>query len=455
MLNVTLSRQAFTSFEVGQYFLNYYQSHGYKVIPGSSLLDPSVPMTFVMSAGLAQVETSAMLHGGRTGNYYALLQNCFRYFDMENVGNSNIHLSLFQMPGAFTFNLLSKQDHIAQVWNLLTKVYGFHPESLWATYFAGDRVSGYTLKPDWKTYHSWCDIGVNPDRIVGLDAKNNFWKQSANIVGEDHAAKCGPNTEVFFDRGVHLNCGQSCQPGCNCGRFVEILNMLFIMQHMDEKAGIVKLLDEPFIETVVGAERVAMVLQGASSVFEIDSIQPLIEHVRRFIKLMELPAADIAKYGCVIADHIRALLFLAADGAPAPGKGGRARLMRKLIRGILTSQKILGISDPAFARSLAEVALGLYVEQQPQLKSAQNSVQDYIADERKRFEYTLKAGFRYLDRILNQGDNMSISGEDILKLEKHHGIPKPLLLNTLALKQIRFNCQAYKEAYIQWRQALT
>ncbi|OQY23961.1 MAG: hypothetical protein B6I34_04090, partial [Anaerolineaceae bacterium 4572_32.1] len=159
MLTVKPTRQALDSAKVGQRFLEYYQADGYEVIPGSSLLDPSVPMSFVMSAGLAQVETSAMLRGGRVGDRYALLQNCFRYFDLVNVGESDIHLSLFQMPGAFTFGPVSKRDTIARIWGLLTKAYGFHPDSLWVTYFAGDEVAGHTFGPDLETYQAWRRAG--------------------------------------------------------------------------------------------------------------------------------------------------------------------------------------------------------------------------------------------------------------------------------------------------------
>jgi alanyl-tRNA synthetase len=448
------TRQALGSAEVGQRFLEYYQADGYEVIPGSSLLDPSVPMSFVMSAGLVQVETSAtLLKGGRTGNRYALLQNCFRYFDLVNVGESDIHLSLFQMPGAFTFGPVSKRDTVAQIWGLLTKAYGFHPDSLWVTYFAGDEVAGHTFGPDLETYQAWRGVGVSPDHIVGLGAEHNFWKQGASVVGEEHVPKCGPNTEVFFDRGTHLSCGATCRPGCGCGRFVEFLNTLFITLHIDDDTGIVKPLEEPFTETVVGTERVAMLLQGASSVFEIDGIQPLIEHVRGFTKSPALPVADCVRHERVLVDHIRALLFLVADGAPPPGKGGRARLMRKLVRGILTSQRLLGISDPAFVRSLVGATLDLYTDQHPRLPFAQNRLSEYVTDERGRFERTLQAGRRQLDRILTQRDKRYISGEDMLDLEKRHGVPEPLLEVMLTQRQIQFSQHAYRAAYAQWRQA--
>lgn len=454
MLNeVASTRQALSSSQVGQTFLEYYEADGFEIIPGSSLLDPSVPMSFVMSAGLVQVETSAMFQEDGSGDRYALLQNCFRHFDLDRVGQSDMHLSLFQMPGAFTFGPVSKRDRIAQTWTLLTDVYGLRADALWVTYFAGDEVAGHTFGPDQETYQAWCDLGVPAERIVGLDAEHNFWKQGAGIVGKEHVPKCGPNTEVFFDQGVHLSCGPACRPGCNCGRFVEFVNTLFITWHIDDETDIVRPLEEPFTETVMGTERVAMLLQGVSSVFEIDGIRLLIECVRGFAKAPVLPVADRARHERVLADHIRALLFLVADGAPQPGKGGRAYLMRRLVRDMVTSQRLLNISDPAFVHSLVEAALNLYAGQHPQLLSARDKLLGYVTEERARFECTLKRGTRRLDRLLKRNGGRSISGEDMLKLEKCHGIPELLLEVMLAKRKVQFSRQAYRAAYAQWRQA--
>jgi alanyl-tRNA synthetase len=437
-----MSNKALSTVVVEERFIEYYQSQGYEAIPGSSLLDPSVPMTFVMSAGLVQVETAARLHGGRTGNRYALIQNCFRYFDLANVGTSAAHLSLFQMPGAFTFGPLSKRDSIAQIWQLLIQVYGFPADSLWVSYFAGGQVAGRLFEPDRESQRAWRDMGLPDGHIVGLGPEHNFWKQSASIVGKEHTPKCGPNTEVFFDRGSHLSCGPACGPGCGCGRFVEFLNTLFITLHLDDQADIVKPLDEPFTETVVGAERVAMLLQGASSVFEIDSIRPLIEHVHGRVNVRGLTMADQAKQERVMADHIRALLFLTADGAPSPGRGGRARLMRKLVREMLTSQQVLRIDDPAFIPLLVQTALNLYVDQQPQLRTAHERVLEYIEEERSRFDQTLANGRRYLDRILNRRIRPQISAQDVLDMEKRQGIPLPLLEAMLVQRNIGLDQQA-------------
>ena len=338
--DLSLKQRTLTSNEVGQIFLAYYRDYEYEVVPGSSLLDPSVPMSFVMSAGLAQVESSVAQHGSENSEHYALLQNCFRYFDLDTVGDSPIHLTLFQMAGAFTFKLVDKQTCTAQIWDLLTNEYGFPPETLWATYFAGGEVAGHLFEPDTETYQAWRRVGLPPERVIGLGPEHNFWKQGSSIVGEREAPKCGPNTEVFFDRGETFACGPECAPGCRCGRFVEIQNTLLITEHMEDDTGIIRPLREPFIESVIGAERVAMLSQGKESVFEIDSIFPLIKHVRGAMQTPLFPVVEQSKQERILVDHLRALLFLIADGAPSPGRGGRARLMRKLARGMITSQKL-------------------------------------------------------------------------------------------------------------------
>lgn len=449
-----LLKQETTLFNIAQFFLDFYKSYGYKVIPGSSLLDPSVPMTFVMSAGLAQVQTSAKLHGGRTENCYALIQNCFRYFDMEHIGKSPIHLSLFQMPGAFTFGPLSKSASIFQIWKLLTKGYGIPTERLWITYFSGDYIADSRFNSDQETYKAWLDVGILENHVVGLNAEHNFWKQSASIVGEAHVPKCGPHTEVFFDLGNHLKCNTYCAPGCNCGRFVEIMNTLFITLHIDDQTSTVRPLDEPFAETVIGLERLAMILQGVSSIFDIDAIHPLIRHIQKFVKTANLSLLDISAHERIIADHIRAIMFLTADDAPPPGKGGRARLMRKLIRETLTSQKLLEITDPAFVSSLVGVALDLYGPYQLKLLPTRGRVFDYVADESERFEHTLKAGYHQIDHILKNRDTMAIAGNEMIKLEKHYGIPFPLLKARFNREKINFSYQAYQMAYNQWRQEI-
>ncbi|HEX2990788.1 MAG TPA: alanine--tRNA ligase-related protein, partial [Anaerolineales bacterium] len=272
--------------EIGQRFVEYFARLGYEPIQGSSLLDDSVPMSFVMSAGMVQFER--LSDGRRQGDHFVLVQNCFRYFDLDRIGTSRIHLSLFRMPGAFDFGPVDRQRTIHQIWTLLTEEFGFDPEKLVVTYFGGDTIDGQVLPADEETASAWRTVGVAEERIIGLPAASNFWMQTSLAVGSRNSRKRGPTTEVFFDRGVELACGSACAPGCSCGRYVEFLNTLFITHGIDDHTHLLFPLEEPFTEIVIGEERVAFLLQGRDSVYETDTIQPLVQQVRCFSK--PLPA---------------------------------------------------------------------------------------------------------------------------------------------------------------------
>ena len=440
--------------ETGQAFLKHYAGEGFQPIPGSSLLDRSVPMSFVMSAGLVQVETSARQYVGRLGDRYVLLQNCFRHFDLDRIGRSDLHLSLFRMAGAFHFGPVAEDATIARAWRLLTEVFGLPIERLWVTCFAGGQVAGHHFEADQATRAAWLAAGVPEERIVALGAEHNFWKQGASIVGQAHVHKCGPNTEAFFDRGKHLACGPACQPGCACGRFVEFLNMLFITWHIEDEHGVARPIETPFTETVMGIERMAMLLQGAATVFDVDSLRPLIEQVRRRALPSASGAAERVRHERILVDHLRALLYLTADGAPSPGRGGRAYLMRQLTRGMLSAQKLLGIRDPGFYEALLRTALDLYAGDQPQLSAAQGTLRTYIAEETARFEPTLARGQRTLDRLLARRGEGWISGDEMVRLEKQHGVPAPLLEAMLRERQASCSREAYQAAYRRWRAAV-
>lgn len=438
------------SFDIGQRFLRYYQGDGFKLLPGTSLLDPSVPMTFVMSAGLGQIEALAE-QGNQNGNRYVLLQKCFRHFDLDKIGKSNVHLSLFEMPGAFSFGQDSREETLERIWLFLTEELRFDRRRLWATYFAGGEILGHQLDADEETYQTWQRIGLPSSQIVALGVDDNFWKQGTGISGGEALRKCGPTTEVFFDRGPEWSCGPNCRPGCGCDRFVEFVNSLFIFIRVDERTQSLVTLDEPFTETVIGNERAAMLLQEKSSVFEIESIAPLVELVQSFYKRKSSDAVDCVKSERVIGDYIRALVFLTADGAPPPGKGGRHRIMRMLIRGVLTHQKVLGIADPNSVPSLMDATIELYQSDYPEVKEGRTRLLTYLTTEGERFEKTLSTAHRQLDRLIQRGGNGSISGEQALKLVKNHGFRLPLLEVTLAQKGIQFSRQEYEQALARWR----
>ncbi len=438
--------------EIARMFLNHFRELDYQVLPGSSLLDDSIPMSFVMSAGLVQVERSAAPFASQGQKRFALLQNCFRHFDLDHIGKSKTHLSFFRMLGAFTFGFVNRSERIQGAWQLATKTFQLPAEKLWVTYFGGDSIAGNQFEADSLTYRSWREAGVREDHLLAMDAKNNFWKQSAMLMGAEHASKCGPNSEIFFDRGIDLRCGPGCQPGCACGRFIEFLNMLFITHSLDEESGRLDPLENPFIESVVGLERLAMVLQEVGSVYEIDSIQPLMFQIEMLSKATSLEKDDRVRFERILADHLRALLFLISDGAPPPGKGGRSFLMRRLMRELFVSMELLGINDLSYFSGLLDRVISLYLEFKPEIQDAKTILMQYFVDEKVHLEHTLKLGFAHIERLLdNQNIVDWVSGQDILDFEKEYGVPLPLLQRYLNEKHIAYHPKAIEVAEELWK----
>jgi alanyl-tRNA synthetase len=437
---------------ISERFVRYYQNLGFKQLPGTSLLHPSIPMTFVMSAGLAQVETAIDQLGTRSPvDDYVLVQNCFRHFDVDRIGKSSFHLSLFEMPGAFSFGHIDRQVTIERMWRFLVGDLRIDPSHLWATYFAGGEISGNRFERDFEAYQAWRAVGLPHERIVALGVGHNFWKQGGGIDGQEVSRKCGPNTELFFDRGPQLGCGPACRPGCGCDRFVEFANSLFIFAEIDAETNDLAWMEEPFTETVIGTERVAAILADKSTVFEIETVKPFLEALRLFYDGQPTVSFDVRASERILVDHLRALVFLAADGAPAPGKGGRRRLMRILIRRALAQVRILQIESPRCLPVLIDLIITLAGNQEPHLEHARDTLLGYIESEAQAFDQTLSRGYRQLDRLLARNNGRALGGRELVSLVKQFGIPVPLLKATLAHKGCEFKEGEYSKTIEQWR----
>jgi len=439
---------------IGEAFLRYYQQAGYDALPRGSLLDPALPMTFVGSAGLSQIETAVEQGEDRSGERYVLLQTCFRHFDIEQVGASAAHLSLFDMAGAFVFGDIQREPTLRHIWRFLIEEMRLDPRSLWATYFRGGAVDGHWFEPDDETHAIWERLGILPAQLLGVGVEAGFWKQGGGLHGRDRFRKCGPTTELFVDRGAAFGCGSQCQPGCRCGRFIEVANILFIHAYIDEKTLALHPLATPFAETVIGVERVAMVAQRLSSVFD---LPPYADAIATMLRLAPSASgfAEFEQGARIIADHLRALLFLVADGAPPPGKGGRARIMKVLIRGVLTHAKLLALDQADLLPRLMELICVAHHCKVSTLEHTCSQVLTYIQQEELRFERTLSAGERYLRQVAQNRGNARISGRQAVECVKRHGIPLPLLEAKIAQMRMTLNSREYQEAYQSWKATLS
>ncbi len=414
------------------------------------MLDDSIPMSFVMSAGLVQVEQSLSRARVRDKDKFVLVQDCFRHFDLERVGMGDIHLSFFKMPGAFKFSANGKVETIHQMWHLVTSILGIAPDHLWASYFAGDMVEGTEFEEDTEVYQTWRDVGLPDARIVGLPKKDNFWLQGNGFNNSANIRKSGPNTELFYDRGIEYACGPECKPGCKCGRFIEFANSLFIRYEIDPQTNAFSELQNPFSETVIGYERVAMILQHKESVFDIDIYEPLMTLIRQSATVKEPDIQLVKTAGRIIADHLRALAYLIADGAPPPGKNGRQRLVKKLLRGLMTGMQILEIEETPFLK----YALDVLILSDPQLESRKAYIEKqflaYYSMQNTVFEETIRKGKSRLENCIRTS-GAGITGTQMLLLEKKYGLPYLLLIQTLKSHQMDIPEKEYHQAVDDWK----
>lgn len=416
--------------EIRQKFVDFYTKQGFEYLPPASMLHPSIPMSFVMSAGLVQVETSLAKSQDRKSDKYVLVQNCFRHFDMETVGKDGTHLSLFEMPGAFVFSNNGKRETIRRMWQLATQQLEITSNCIWATYFSGGLRGELKLSADQTTYETWKSIGIPDERLIGLDVEHNYWIQGGGLKGDmDPVRKCGPNTELFFDRGKKFACSSTCKPPCNCGRFVEFSNSLFISNQLDSEGKKISPLSDPFIETVVGTERIAMIQQGTSSVFETCEYSLPMEYLENHCRIHpRLPVEMVIESKRVLLDYGRALLTLVNDGAPPPGRGGRKRIVKILIRGIIARQIIFDFKGwDKFSKFIEQVDSAF--RNTTGLKSSHTFrlIKEYYEMQEKPFNITIKKGFKKLKRMLQQKGTLELTASDIYFLEKKMGLPKILI----------------------------
>ena len=338
-------------------FLALHASDGFAVLPPSSLLHDSVPMSFVMSAGLIQVENDLDKIVEQTGGQFVFTQPCFRHFDVKQVGLDTTHLSLFHMSAAFHIGCSERETVLPRLWHFLTDVLHLDKERLWVTY-----LDDAEFGRDQRTLDCWVNTGLDETRLIGLDQEHCFWRQRSTGQIASDGKKCGPHTEIFVERSGP-ECGDYCVAGnpgaCRCGRFVEVSNSLFIENYISDDGKLIPA-DTVFSECVIGIERLAMVLQGACDVHHVDLFD---EWRDRLLQYLPDKLTDRQKQSVnLIIDHLSAFTKLVNDGAPKPGRGGRQTIMRKLARRAMTELLLLEIPVDTglsvLSEQVREIALG-------------------------------------------------------------------------------------------------
>ena len=327
-----------TSDELRTEFLKFFESKGHTVIPSSSLIPQDDPTLLLTSAGMVQIKPYFLGEAVPPNKKLASCQKCFRATDIELVGDST-HNTFFEMLGNFSVGDYFKKEAIAWAWEFITRHLGLPPERLSATIFIDDD----------EAFRHWRETGLPEERILRFDEKDNFW----GPVGD--FGPCGPDTEIFYDFGEGVGCGESsCAPNCSCGRFVEIATLVF-MQYNQDKDGRRSLLPRPSIDTGMGVERTTAVVQGKTSIYETDLFIPLVECVSRLSgkKYGDNPSDDNAIR--VVAEHSRGITFLIGDGV-MPGNEGRGYVLRRLLRRAALFGRRLGMKEKFLVHDVKRLA---------------------------------------------------------------------------------------------------
>jgi alanyl-tRNA synthetase len=402
------------SSEIRSRFLKFFERNGHTIVASSPLVPGNDPTLLFTNAGMVQFKDVFLGLDKRPYARATTSQRCVRaggkHNDLENVGYTARHHTFFEMLGNFSFGDYFKRDAIRFAWDLLTKEFGLDPARMWVTVYQDDD----------EAYDIWAkDIKVPRERISRIGDKPGGQKyQSDNFWQMGDTGPCGPCTEIFWDHGPGIPGGPPGSPDADGDRYIEIWNLVFMQFNRDE-SGTMHPLPKPSVDTGMGLERVAAVLQGVHSNYEIDLFQDLIKAAARVTGAKDLSSNSLK----VIADHIRACSFLVTDGV-IPGNEGRGYVLRRIVRRAIRHGYKLGQKKPFFHLLVDELAR-VMGEAYPELVVAKSRVAGVLKQEEERFAETLENGMGVLESALHREDRM-LDGETVFKLYDTFGFPVDL-----------------------------
>lgn len=401
--------------EIRNKYLNFFKSHGHKVIPSAPLIPENDPSVLFTTAGMQPLVPYLLGEKHPEGTRLTDYQKCIRTNDIDEVGD-NRHLTYFEMLGNWSLGDYFKEEAIAMSYEFLTKELGIDPEKLSVTCFAGDEDA----PRDTVAAEAWKKAGIPEERIYFYGKDNNWW-----IAGEE--GPCGPDTEMFLDTGRPA-CSPNCGPDCDCGKYVEIWNNVF-MEFYKAKDGSISKLKQQNVDTGLGLERMAMLLQGKETPFDIELFLPVME------KLKELAKVDYIESRRIVAEHLRSSMMIIADGG-RPSNIDRGYVLRRLIRRMTRHLNKLQI-DLNELPTLIELYVETLKELYPDLAEKKETIKEVIVAEKDKFVKTLANGEREFNKVvskLKQENKKVVDGHTIFKLYETYGFP-PEVTQDLAKEQ--------------------
>ncbi len=421
------------SSEIRKAFLDYFQQHDHQVVESSPLIPGNDPTLLFTNAGMVQFKELFQGQERRSYRRAATVQRCLRaggkHNDLENVGYTARHHTFFEMLGNFSFGDYFKRDAIRFAWEFLTEVLGLSPERLWVTVYEEDEEAERIWLEEMK---------VSVERFSRCGAKDNFWS-----MGD--TGPCGPCSEIFYDHGPEIPGGPPGSPEEDGDRYIEIWNLVF-MQYDRNRAGEMSPLPHPSVDTGMGLERLAAVMQGVHSNYEIDLFQQLMRAVATEVGADDHNHTSVK----VIADHIRSCAFLAVDGV-VPSNEGRGYVMRRIIRRAIRHGYKLGQSQPFFHRLVAPLVTEMGAAY-PELVAAAAVVERVLLREEERFAETLENGMRVLEESISTLKGDQLSGETIFRLYDTYGFPVDLVGDVARERGLRLDLEGYEQEMVAQRE---
>jgi alanyl-tRNA synthetase len=420
--------------KIRQLFIDFFREKGHEAVPSSPLLPKDDPTLLFTNAGMVQFKTVFLGEETRPYKRAVTVQKCLRaggkHNDLENVGRTARHHTFFEMLGNFSFGDYFKKEASEWAWEFLTEWVKLPADKLQITVYEKDDEAADIWEKD---------LGVPAERIFRLGAKDNFWQ-----MGD--TGPCGPCSEILIDQGPELSCGKpDCRVGCDCDRYLEIWNLVF-MQFNRDSAGELSPLPKPSIDTGMGIERLTAVVQGKVNNFDTDLFIPTIKYVE-----------DISgkKYGVdssvnvsmrVIADHIRAAAFVLSEGL-MPSNEGTGYVLRRIIRRAARHGFMLGIEAPFLYKTL-DTVYDIMSEPYPELSENTQMTKKVLKFEEERFAHTLSSGMSILDKLMDETKSLgkdTISGSELFKLYDTYGFPLDLAQDIAEDNNLKVDHQGFNE----------
>ena len=412
--------------ELREKFLSFMESKGCLRLPSFPLIPKDDKSLLLINSGMAPMKKYFTGEITPPKTRVTTCQKCIRTPDIEEVGKTDRHGTYFEMLGNFSFGDYFKKEATAWAWEFFTEVLEIPKEKLYVSVYQDDD----------EAYDIWTkQVGVDPEHMVRLGKADNFW--------EHGSGPCGPCSEIYYDRGPEHGCGKpDCKVGCECDRYMEVWNLVFTQFDNDGNNNYTPL-EHPNIDTGMGLERLACVIQGVDNLFLVDTVQNIMKHISEIVGV-EYGASDKTDISLrVITDHIRSTTFMIADGV-MPSNEGRGYVLRRLLRRASRHGRLLGYKEP-FLYKICETVIAENETAYPELREKQEFITKLIKVEEDNFSRTIDQGFELLNKLIDSKDTKRISGEDAFKLNDTFGFPIDLTREIAAESGIKVDVDRFRE----------